>query len=90
MVAFFNGISTTASFLAAVLFLRFWRETDDRLFAWLALGFGLLAANWAALSLLNVPDETRHLVSLVRLSALLVVIGGIVDKNLSEPEARRW
>jgi hypothetical protein len=90
MVAFFNGISATASLLAAILFLRFWHETEDRLFACLALGFGLLAVNWAALSLLVVPDETRHFVYLVRLGAFVVVLGGIVDKHLSESADRHW
>jgi hypothetical protein len=90
MVAFLNGISTTASFLAAIVFLRFWRETEDRLFVCFALGFALLAVNWATLSLLNVPAETRHFVALIRLGAFLVVLGGIVDKRLSESADRRW
>jgi hypothetical protein len=90
MVAFFNGISATASILAAILFLRFWRETEDRLFACLSLGFGLLAVNWAALSLLSVPAETRHVIYLVRLAAFVAVLGGIVDKHLSEGGDRRW
>ena len=83
-VAFFNGISATASLLAAILFLRFWRETDDRFFAFLALGFALLAINWTALSLVPVAVETRQFVFLVRLAAFLAVLAGIVDKNLSE------
>ena len=90
MVVFFNGISATASLLAAILFLRFWRESEDRLFACLALGFGLLAVNWAALSLLIVPSETRHFLYLVRLGAFVVVLAGIVDKHLSESADRRW
>jgi hypothetical protein len=90
MVAFFNGISATASILAAIFFLRFWRETEDRLFACFALGFGLLAVNWAALSLLSVPAETRHFVYLVRLGAFVAVLGGIVDKHLSESGDRHW
>jgi hypothetical protein len=90
MVAFLNGVSAGASLLAAILFLRFWRETDDRLFACFALGFGLLAVNWAALSLVIVPAETRHFLYLVRLGAFVVVLAGIVDKHLSEAADRRW
>jgi hypothetical protein len=90
VAAFFNGVSAAASIVAAVVFLRFWRETEDRLFACLALGFALLAANWAALSLLVVPAETRHLVYVVRLGAFVVLLGGIVDKHLSESADRRW
>jgi hypothetical protein len=90
MVAFFNGISATASLLSAILFLRFWLETQDRLFACLALGFVLLAINWAALSLLSVPAETRHFLYLVRLGAFVVLLGGIVDKHLSESADRQW
>ena len=89
-VAFFNGISATASCLAAILFLRFWRETDDRLFAFLALGFSLLTINWTALSLVTVAAETRQFIHLVRLAAFLAVLAGIVDKNLSERAGRRF
>ena len=90
MVDFFNGVSAAASFLTAILFLRFWRETEDRLFACFALGFALLTINWAALSLLIVPAEARHMVYLARLGAFVVMLGGLLDKHLSEFADRRW
>jgi hypothetical protein len=90
VAAFCNGVSAAASIVVAAFFLRFWRETEDRLFGYLALGFALLAVNWATLSLLIVPAETRHFVYLVRLGAFVVLLGGLVDKYLSESADQRW
>ena len=69
MPMFFYGVSATASFLAALLFLRFWRECEDRLFACFALAFALLTVNWVALSLLPTPEETRPFVYMIRIGA---------------------
>ena len=90
MPMFFYGVSATASFLAALLFLRFWRECEDRLFACFALAFALLTVNWVALSLLPTPEETRPFVYMIRIGAFLVVLGGVVYKVASEIADRRW
>ena len=45
MAIFFYGVSATASLLAALLFLRFWRECEDRLCACFALAFALLTVS---------------------------------------------
>jgi hypothetical protein len=73
--------SAMCSIGVAVFYLRFWRQTGDRLFAWFALAFLLLAANWSALALVEPREESRHLLYLLRLAAFLVLLLAIVDKN---------
>ena len=90
MTNFFYGVSATASFLAALLFLRFWRECEDRLFVCFAVAFALLAVNWVALSVLPTPGETRPSVYVIRLGAFVVVLGGVIYKIASEVADRRW
>ena len=81
MPAFLNGVAVGASIIAGVLFLRYWRETSDRLFLWFALAFWMLASHWAATSLLNPAEEARHLFYLLRLAAFVLILIGIYEKN---------
>ena len=78
---FLNGATVMGSVACALFFLRFWRQSRDRLFAFFALAFLALAANWALLTLSNATDETRHYIYLLRLAAFLLIILGIWDKN---------
>ena len=67
----------------AVFFIRFWRKTRDRLFAWFAVGFILLGIE--RITLISAPTETNFPVYLIRLAAFLLFICGIVDKNRARP-----
>lgn len=67
----------------AVFFVRFWRKTHDRLFAWFAVAFILLGIERVTIS--SVPDETYFPVYFIRLVAFLVIICAIFDKNRSRP-----
>lgn len=82
MLSFTWGAVAAMSMVAAVLFLRFWAESRDRLFAGLAAGFAVLSANYVALAWLRPDDETRHLVYLVRLLAFSLMLVAVIDKNL--------
>jgi len=81
MEQFLWGALTMACFTAALLLLRFWRLTRDRLFLFFALGFCVFAANWMALAIVNPVTESRHYIFLLRLAAFLLIILGIIDKN---------
>jgi hypothetical protein len=72
--------------VAGLFFLRFWRETHDRLFLIFAGAFWLLAAQRLALAFSRdmVEDDTG--LYLVRLFAFLLILGAIVDKNRSSPQ----
>lgn len=75
------GMLTMAGLVASLFFLRYWKATGDRLFAYFAVAFAMLAANWLTLGVVDPAFEARHLIYLMRLAAFVVIIIGIVDKN---------
>lgn len=81
------GALAMSSWVAGLFFLRFWRESRDRLFLFLCLSFWMLTLNWAGLALIDGPPETRHWVYALRLAAFLLIIVGIVDKNRRGPRS---
>ena len=72
--------------VAGLFFLRFWRETRDRLFFIFAGAFWLLGLQRLALAFSRnmVEDDTG--LYLVRLFAYLLILGAIVDKNRCSPQ----
>jgi hypothetical protein len=78
-VIFMSGILTCGYAVAALYFVRFWRQTRDRLFACFALAFLLLAVQRALITMLE-PSDTMFV---IRLAAFLVILFAIWDKNRS-------
>jgi hypothetical protein len=72
----------------ALFFLRFWRRSRDRLFAWFALAFAVMAASRLALTLMSLPDEARLALRLLRLVAFLIILWAIIDKNRRPADGR--
>jgi uncharacterized membrane protein YeiB len=70
--------------VCALFFLRFWRQTHDRLFLVFALAFGLLGIQRLALVLTEPVEEWRTGLYVVRLLAFLLILGAIVDKNRAD------
>jgi hypothetical protein len=83
MRTFAWGVLAMASLIAAIFFLRYWRATRERLFAFFGLAFVGLAANWTVLALVDHPvDEARQAHAyIIRLVAFVILIIGIIDKN---------
>jgi hypothetical protein len=81
MNIFLWGALTLASSVAGLFFLHFWRTSRDRLFAFFAAAFWVLALNWLALGVTNSTFEHIHYVYGLRLVAFVLIIAGIVDKN---------
>jgi hypothetical protein len=69
--------------VCALFFLRFWRQTGDRLFAIFSLAFGLFALQRLALVLTEPVEEATTGLYLVRLFSFLLILGAIIDKNRS-------
>jgi hypothetical protein len=67
--------------VAGLFFLRFWRQTRDRLFLIFAIAFWLLGAQRLALALTSQMAESLTGLYLVRLFAFLLILLAIVDKN---------
>ena len=80
-VTFLAGASTVAAAAIALFFLRFWRDTRDRLFLLFAVAFAIFALNRLALTVLDDESEGRTVVYAVRAAAFALIIAAIVDKN---------
>jgi hypothetical protein len=78
---FLWGALTIACWVAGLFFLRFWRQSRDRFFAYFAVAFWVLALNWIGLLFIDPTNEARLYVFVIRLFAFIVIIAGIVDKN---------
>jgi hypothetical protein len=75
------GAIAMASAIAALFFLRFWRDTGDRLFAMFALAFLLLGFTRLGLALSPEELEGHTHWYWARLVAFLLILVAIVDKN---------
>nr|WP_043709381.1 DUF5985 family protein [Corallococcus macrosporus] len=76
-----NGAVAMAWLASALFFLRFWLQSKDRLFAFFALAFTMLAGNSVVAALLDADDERRHYIYVARLLAFLLILYAIWDKN---------
>jgi hypothetical protein len=75
-----TGALTMGFVVAGVFFLRFWRDTKDRLFGFFALAFFVLAASRLGLAIH--PAESRgDYLYWVRFLAFAVILLAILDKN---------
>jgi hypothetical protein len=72
--------------VAGLFFLRFWRETRDRLFLIFCGAFWLLGVQRLVLAFTRDMIEDHTGLYLVRLFAFLLILGAIVDKNRSAPQ----
>jgi uncharacterized membrane protein HdeD (DUF308 family) len=67
--------------VAGLFFLRFWRETADRLFGIFALAFWLLGVQRLLLVMALDPTDGQIWVYLLRLLAFVLILLAIIDKN---------
>jgi hypothetical protein len=81
---FLAGMLSGGFFIAALFFLRFWRQTDDGLFASFAGAFALLGIAQSLLTLGGFPVEERSWIYLIRLSAFLLILIAIYSKNRAQ------
>lgn len=87
MTDFINGGTAMACFVAALFFLRFYRQSRDRLFLFFGLGFSVFCVNRLVLALLEDGHEATTYVYISRLLAFLMILYAIIDKN--RPEANQ-
>lgn len=76
-----SGFLVAAYMVAGLFFLRFWRETRDRLFGIFAAAFWLLALQRLCLALSANPNGDQLLLYGIRLLAFVLILVAIVDKN---------
>jgi hypothetical protein len=85
-MSFLHGVIAMSFALAGLFFLRFWRDTRDRLFLLFAASFWLQALTRVGLSLSGQPEEAYWYV--VRLIAFLLIVVAIVMKNVGDEAGR--
>ena len=78
---FIAGMVGMAYLTAGLFFLKFWKKTHDRLFAFFAVSFGLLFVQRVLLMLTTQYNEDNIPVYTLRLLAFLILLFGIWDKN---------
>lgn len=81
MFAFASGLIAMGFLVAALFFLRYWRQTRDSLFAAFSAAFLLLALNQTLLAFTSMPVEERSPLYLLRLAAFALIAAAIVAKN---------
>ena len=81
MNTFLLGANAIAAAIAALFFLRFWRDTRDRFFLFFAVAFFIDAVNRVALAVDQYSEETEPVYYLVRLLSFTLILAGIVYKN---------
>lgn len=88
MIEFMSGAITMGCIVAAGFFMRFWRNTADRLFLAFAVAFFLLALNQALAQWLGAADERVGYTYLLRVLGFVLILVAIVDKNVARRRPR--
>ena len=78
---FLSGAIVMGFAVAALLFMRYWRRTRERLFLIFAASFSLLALNYLSLAVTRIPVEERSPLFLVRLLAFSLIIVAMLQSN---------
>lgn len=78
---FLLGVIVTTSLVAAMFFLKFWRQTRDTLFLAFAAAFGIEGINRIGFLFVETPNEGSASIYIVRLLAFLLILGAILHKN---------
>lgn len=81
VTALVSGLLVMGYAVAGLFFLRFWRETRDRLFGIFAGAFWLLALQRLLLALFQNPNDEQVWLYGIRLLAFVLILYAIVDKN---------
>ena len=83
------GAVAMGSAVAALFFLRFWRQTRERLFLIFALAFLVDAVMRVVLAVTEVPNEQEPFFYLGRLLTFILIVVAIIDKNRGSGATRR-
>lgn len=82
MWQFISGMTTMGMIIAGLFFFRFWRRTTDTLFVYFGASFWILALSQGLAAISGIPRENQSWIYLLRLAAFLLLIIGIIGKNL--------
>lgn len=82
------GAIAMGNAIAGLFFLRFWKDTGDRLFFIFAIAFWLFSITRIVVAFL--PDHSEHEIYFytVRLAAFGLILAAIIDKNRPRANAQ--
>lgn len=83
MNAFLLGAMCMGFLAASMFFVRFYTQTRDRFFAFMGAAFAIMSVNQIPLFVFGEASEHRSWLYLIRLSAFVVILIAILDKNRS-------
>ena len=83
---FISGALAAGYCVAALYFVKFWRQTGDRLFAFFAAAFVLLFLQRLALALATDLMASTDWYYVVRLLAFALILVAIIDKNRAQQD----
>ena len=81
MHTFLQGAVAMGCAIAGLFFLRFWRDSRDRLFLYFSLAFWTIGVSSVLLGMIAFATEWRVYVFLMRLLAFCLILYGILEKN---------
>jgi membrane-associated PAP2 superfamily phosphatase len=81
VILFVSGLLSAGYAIAALYFVKFWRQSRDRLFAFFGAAFVLLLLQRLALALLPDLFADSDWYYVVRLLAFALILFAIIDKN---------
>jgi len=82
MDIFLCGMITACNWVAAVIFLRFWRQTRDRFFLFFTFAFVVFGFSRVPRAFME-PDSYWIIYPfLIRFIAYMSILAAIIDKNL--------
>lgn len=88
LIDFLSGAVAMGFAVAGACFARFWRRTRDHLFLHFALAFGLFACNQVLVTVVAADDERIGYVYLLRVIGYVLILIGILAKNMKRGNAR--
>lgn len=78
---FISGAVSMGLLVISLFFLRFWKDTRDRLFLFFAAAFLLLLLERVFRATFDIQTEWSPAVYLIRLMAFMMIIVAIYNKN---------
>jgi hypothetical protein len=84
--ALLSGAIVLAALVAALFFLRFWRQTRDRFFLYFAVAFVLEALHRLLWALAPQSEADAPQYYLIRLASYGLILLAIIGKNRAPPQ----
>lgn len=81
MYELISGAIMMACFVTGIFFMKFWKKTHEKLFVMFGVAFWILALERLVLGYIGTHHEHGPMIYLIRLSAFIMILIAIVQKN---------